>query len=249
MTQRFQLQMTLLRDWHAEDPMPKPPARQVAQPACGSVCRGGGGGGAGAPATGWQAPPLALPLCLLQVQCGPAHLSFHGSLLQLRGAAPSSSPLRDATGNLLLFNGQVFGGGLAVPPGAHDAQLLLGALAAAGAAGVPAVLTGLRGPWAVAYWQQATRTLWFGRDPVGELGWAGWLILVLTLWQPGEHSTHLPRCWAACWPPSLHACALPGPGRPLPPSPHFCRPPQPAAAPAARGRRAAHAELLGAPQP
>ena len=96
---------------------------------------------------------------------------------------------------MLLFNGQVFGGGLAVPPGANDAQLLLGVLAATGAAGVPVVLTGLQGPWALAYWQHATRTLWFGRDPIGGLGW---LSVFIVLQQLGEYSTHLPRWCNAC---------------------------------------------------
>jgi len=110
----------------------------------------------------------------VQAACGPARLRFHGSLLQLRGTAPGHTPLTDPAGNVLLFNGQIFGGSLAVPAGASDAQLLLCALGAPGA-NVPAVLTGLQGPWALIYWQPATRTLWFGRDPIGEEGgWLGW---------------------------------------------------------------------------
>lgn len=88
-------------------------------------------------------------------------------MLQLRGAAPSSNPHAcPATCTVLVFNGEVFGG-LEVPRGANDGQLLLGALGAPGAE-VPAVLTGIRGPWAVVFWQPATRTLWYGRDPIGE---------------------------------------------------------------------------------
>ena len=34
-----------------------------------------------------------------------AVLELQGSLLQLRGDGPSSSPLRDEAGNLLVFNG------------------------------------------------------------------------------------------------------------------------------------------------
>jgi hypothetical protein len=184
-----------------------------------------GGGGGQQPLAGQHHPTALSPaLCLLQVLCGPAHLSFHGSLLQLRGAAPSSSPLRDAAGNLLLFNGQVFGGGLAVPPGANDAQLLLGALAAAGAAGVPAVLTGLQGPWALTYWQHATRTLWFGRDPIGGFGRDGCLA-----------GTGGVGAVAARTPAGLLAAAFPvfvrTPRPPLRPPPHSHTPlPQGAAA-------------------
>lgn len=115
-----------------------------------------------------------------QVRCGPARLDFHGSLLQLRGAAPSTSPLRDAAGNVLLFNGQIFGGSLEVQPGASDAQLLLQALGQPGA-DVPAVLSGLRGPWVLAFWQAAARTLWYGRDSIGELLCLG--LRVTTAWK------------------------------------------------------------------
>jgi hypothetical protein len=89
-------------------------------------------------------------------------------LLQLRGAAPSASPLvHGASGCVLLFNGQIFGGSLSVPPLANDAQVLLQALSRP-ETDVPALLSGLRGPWALVFWQAAERILWFGRDPLGE---------------------------------------------------------------------------------
>lgn len=119
---------------------------------------------------GRGAPPALIPAPLtapMQVRCGPAVLSFHGSLLQLRGTRPGSTPLQDARGNVLLFNGQIFSGGVEVPPGTNDAAALLQALGQPGA-DVPAVLTSLRGPWALAFWQAASRTLWFGRDPIGK---------------------------------------------------------------------------------
>lgn len=103
----------------------------------------------------------------IQVDCSPARLHFRGSLLQLRGAAPACTPVCDAAGNVLLFNGQVFGGSLHVPPAANDAALLFQALAAP-SADVPAILGGVHGPWAAVFWQAATRTLWFGRDAFGE---------------------------------------------------------------------------------
>ena len=54
----------------------------------------------------------------------------------------------------------------------NDAQALLSALAlASGAdstsAGVAEVLSRLRGPWALVYWEEAARRLWYGRDVVG----------------------------------------------------------------------------------
>lgn len=35
-------------------------------------------------------------------------------------------------------------------------------------ADVPRVLSQLRGPWAMLYWQAAVETLWFGRDVMGK---------------------------------------------------------------------------------
>ena len=41
------------------------------------------------------------------------------------------------------------------------------ALGTAAAGGVSEVLNRLRGPWAIAYWEAASRRLWFGRDAIG----------------------------------------------------------------------------------
>lgn len=96
-----------------------------------------------------------------------ATLEMHGSLLQLRGSAPSRSPLLDpATGSLLCFNGEVFGG-LPVCPGANDAQALFCALTQATSSPME-VLSRVQGPWALVYWHAPSGTLWFGRDATGE---------------------------------------------------------------------------------
>jgi hypothetical protein len=64
------------------------------------------------------------------VPLGAGSLLLCASLLQLRGISASTCPLQDGQGNVLCFNGEVFGG-LHVPPGSNDARLLLAALAAA----------------------------------------------------------------------------------------------------------------------
>ncbi|KAK9835136.1 hypothetical protein WJX81_000522 [Elliptochloris bilobata] len=99
-------------------------------------------------------------------------LSLTASLLQLRGAEPVQPPLQDAAGNVLLFNGEVFGG-LRVEGGQNDGIALLDVLAAeppaeiSQADHVTAALSALRGPWALVYWQASAHRLWFGRDSVG----------------------------------------------------------------------------------
>ncbi|GAQ79948.1 asparagine synthase domain-containing protein [Klebsormidium nitens] len=139
-------------------------------------------------------------------------LHFIGAELQLRGAEVVSQPLEDGCGNVLVFNGEIFGG-LHVAPNENDGQKLLEALRVACACPptdvtnplsdvttpsldaspplndpsngeysgsepgakcsqchrppVVRILSELRGPWALAYWQAAIRTLWYGRDFVG----------------------------------------------------------------------------------
>ncbi|KAK3282635.1 hypothetical protein CYMTET_9632 [Cymbomonas tetramitiformis] len=101
-----------------------------------------------------------------------AKLHLLGGLLQLRGDAASAMPLMDSSGNMLLFNGEIFGG-LSVPPGENDAEALLRALGpddtcATRASGeVLSILSALRGPWALLYWQASSRTMFFGRDGIG----------------------------------------------------------------------------------
>jgi len=109
---------------------------------------------------------------------GGASCLLVASLLQLRGAA-DEPPLRRADdGSLLCFNGEVFGG-LDVPDGLNDGAALLRALTTAGAA-VPAVLSSVRGPWALAFWHAPLRTLYFGRDVLGRRS------LLLQRTQPGR---------------------------------------------------------------
>lgn len=104
--------------------------------------------------------------------CG--RLVFAASVLQLRGSQACTSPVTDDHGNVLCFNGEVFGG-LDVAPGRSDTLCLLAALSAAAAGdardspsgGVAQVLNQLRGPWSLVFWHAAARRLWFGRDVLG----------------------------------------------------------------------------------
>ncbi|DBA90990.1 TPA: hypothetical protein ACH3X2_004197 [Trebouxia sp. C0005] len=99
-----------------------------------------------------------------QVALGPtANLQIQGSLLQLRGSTAGVTPIKDGQGNLLVLNGEIFGG-LDIAPKCNDSQGLLQALSAGKA---PDVFNCLRGPWAAVYWHADTRTLWFGRDVLG----------------------------------------------------------------------------------
>ena len=83
-------------------------------------------------------------------------LHLTASVLHMRGDACLPQPLRSDAGDVLLWNGEIFGGGVAVGVGESDTERLLSALVqAAGAGGgddaVPQLLGSLRGPWALAF--------------------------------------------------------------------------------------------------
>ncbi|KAG2459369.1 ASND1 protein, partial [Polypterus senegalus] len=91
---------------------------------------------------------------------------FSGHVLHMRGPL-TPQPLEDDDGNVLLWNGEVFGG-LAVGSEDNDTQAVLWHLGASRTeAQVLAVLSAVRGPWAFVYYQASRQWLWFGRDYFG----------------------------------------------------------------------------------
>ncbi|XP_038705543.1 asparagine synthetase domain-containing protein C4F6.11c isoform X2 [Tripterygium wilfordii] len=112
-----------------------------------------------------------------------AELHFIGATLQLRGLNPIIQPLVDSFGNVLIYNGEIFGG-IHVDSDSNDAEVLMETLGkccscnshrhpkVCSSSGeertsVPDVLSAIKGPWAIIYWQDSSRTLWFGRDAFG----------------------------------------------------------------------------------
>jgi asparagine synthetase B (glutamine-hydrolysing) len=78
-------------------------------------------------------------------------LHFIGSTLQLRGTSPIRQPLVDSSGNILAYNGEVFGG-IELNSYDNDTEVLLKSLEKAKSL-VPDVLSMIKGPWAIIYWQ------------------------------------------------------------------------------------------------
>ncbi|XP_057494290.1 uncharacterized protein LOC130779615 isoform X2 [Actinidia eriantha] len=111
-----------------------------------------------------------------------AELYFIGATLQLRGRNPIIQPLADTSGNILIYNGEIFGG-IYVRSDRNDAEVLLKALGKCCSCSshehiachetgkeqnsVPDLLSTIKGPWALIYWQASSRTTWFGRDAFG----------------------------------------------------------------------------------
>lgn len=112
-----------------------------------------------------------------------AQLDFIGAMLQLRGLVPVSQPLEDASGNVLVYNGEIFGG-INIADDSNDSQVLLHKLEISCSSdcldfhmndsckselgkSIPDILSAIKGPWAFIYWQKKSKTMWFGRDAFG----------------------------------------------------------------------------------
>ncbi|XP_037432780.1 asparagine synthetase domain-containing protein 1-like [Triticum dicoccoides] len=116
---------------------------------------------------------------------GATELCFIGATLQLRGAEPVSQPLVAQSGSVLVYNGEIYGG-INIANDQNDTQSLLSSLESCCCCdlhvadrdeaypcresvgkSVPRILSTIKGPWALIYWQTDSKTLWFGRDAFG----------------------------------------------------------------------------------
>ncbi|XP_061697469.1 asparagine synthetase domain-containing protein 1 [Syngnathoides biaculeatus] len=91
---------------------------------------------------------------------------FSAHVLHMRGL-PTPQPLQDLAGNILLWNGEVFGG-LEVLPAENDTRVVLRCLSSCSdPSDILSVLSAIRGPWGFVYYQKSKDCLWFGRDYFG----------------------------------------------------------------------------------
>ncbi|XP_073144693.1 uncharacterized protein [Henckelia pumila] len=110
-------------------------------------------------------------------------LRFIGATLQLRGVNPVVQPLTDASGNVLVYNGEIFGG-IYMSCDSNDTEVLMQSLgkccscishvdsrssccSGTSQDSIPKLLSRIKGPWSLIYWQDTSKTLWFGRDAFG----------------------------------------------------------------------------------
>ncbi|XP_043220981.1 asparagine synthetase domain-containing protein 1-like [Amphibalanus amphitrite] len=106
--------------------------------------------------------------------CGQLKFLAHGYVLWMRGDDATRQPAVNESGDLLLWNGNIFDG-VKVPDGVSDTSHLAALLSGASESAVVSTLSSVCGPWAVVLWQSAERRLWLGRDPLGRrsLLWNG----------------------------------------------------------------------------
>ncbi|POW05375.1 hypothetical protein PSTT_09751 [Puccinia striiformis] len=109
-------------------------------------------------------------------------INFFVSVLHLRGLTLTQQPIRASeTGNLLLWNGEIFDGLSAmidsllcctfrrnkITDVENDGQAVLYALENRGNRTIPGVFLGIEGPYAFIYHDVSLNQIWFGRDPLG----------------------------------------------------------------------------------
>ena len=95
------------------------------------------------------------------------YLRFLATLLHMRGSVPIPQPMHDRDGNLLLFNGEIFSG-YKIGETENDSLVLFSVLASCRETGhLLRNIAAIRGPWALVFWRETDRELWFGRDVFG----------------------------------------------------------------------------------
>lgn len=95
-------------------------------------------------------------------------LCLMSSSLQLRGKHLCDQPLMDTIGNVLQWNGQVFGGGIKIKDSDSDTEVLMQKLSKCSSdEDILSVLSQICGPWSFTYWDRHRKCFWFGRDVLG----------------------------------------------------------------------------------
>lgn len=97
-------------------------------------------------------------------------LTLTSTILHLRGKM-TPQPLIDEFGNILCWNGEIFGG-IKVKKEENDTSVLMKILSSpksdvTHSEHILSTMAKVQGPWSFVYWQATERKLWFGRDYFG----------------------------------------------------------------------------------
>lgn len=97
-------------------------------------------------------------------------LTLTSTILHLRGKL-TPQPLIDEFGNILCWNGEIFGG-IKVKIEENDTSVLMKILSSpksdvTHSEHILSTMAKVQGPWSFVYWQATEQKLWFGRDYFG----------------------------------------------------------------------------------
>lgn len=96
-----------------------------------------------------------------------ASVTLFSAVLGLRGRKLSPQPARDEVGNMLAWNGEIFGGPK-VSDEECDTTFLLNMLARCSSESeLLNIISSIEGPWTLVYYKRSEQQLWFGRDVFG----------------------------------------------------------------------------------
>lgn len=94
------------------------------------------------------------------------HCVLSSHVLHMRGHL-TPQPVQDDNGNVLVWNGEIFGG-LTVTPEQNDTAVVSQRLSSCNSPSeILSVFSSIRGPWGFVYYQKDGDYLWFGRDFFG----------------------------------------------------------------------------------
>ncbi|XP_066929037.1 asparagine synthetase domain-containing protein 1-like [Clytia hemisphaerica] len=113
---------------------------------------------------------------IVKVGSDELELTFCSTVLHLRGESVTKQPLINSNGDVLLWNGEIFGG-LDVGLHENDTEILMRHLTAISQEMLENVepaeknmadlFTKIQGPWAFVFYQKSLNKLWYGRDYFG----------------------------------------------------------------------------------
>nr|CCA17154.1 asparagine synthetase domaincontaining protein putat [Albugo laibachii Nc14] len=109
----------------------------------------------------------------IQIEVEFGLLEFHASVLHVRGNQITPQPIQNACGDILCWNGEIFGGTeMALETSVNDTQWLSDAIERVSEHSDPElsildVLQSIQGPFAVLFYHQRTQKLYFGHDRFG----------------------------------------------------------------------------------
>ncbi|XP_061989649.1 uncharacterized protein LOC133708207 isoform X2 [Rosa rugosa] len=83
---------------------------------------------------------------------------FWSYFAAIRGVNPVVQPLIDLNMNVLVYNGEIFGG-IEIASEENDGEVLMGLLGGCESC-VPNVVSRIKGPWAIIYWQVIDGLSW-----------------------------------------------------------------------------------------
>ncbi|XP_076809825.1 asparagine synthetase domain-containing protein 1-like isoform X1 [Clavelina lepadiformis] len=103
----------------------------------------------------------------IEIEFDGQHLLLASWVLHMRGSEFVPQPARSSSGNVLLWNGELYAG-FKVPKGVSDTEVVVQQLEIqSNETSVESIMSLMRGPWAFVYFQKTTKKLWFGRDYFG----------------------------------------------------------------------------------